>query len=576
MLGFIRKTLELKIIVALCLVVGSIIGIFTIIDIGTMRVDTIQATSGSLKALAASVKGNVTASMKKGHREDVQRIIEEVRIPHLIDRILIYSEEGTALKYSGDIIDKKPSGPLAIPPEILRRVQSGEYTLVQRENSGYVLSFYSPIPNKPECYGCHGRNTQLNGILRIDFSLHSIDEVIAARRNRVILLAAVMLLSLVVSLVLLLRVLVHRPVNELMEAMERTAFESGAPSLDVRGEDEFAELKRGFLSMVGTLQFFHKATLEKERELARSQEMNRFRFELQAMFDAMPDGVLLVDRALRIIYSNPRAYELLSQLKETAGRMDAERMEDASCPNHGIKRAFEEMKTCEHQCDIRLPDGETRHLHSICAPILGEDGEVVHVVEVIRDITSRVKTEHELEEKTSELMQLNRLLSQIAITDSLTQVYNRRHLDELLYKEIKRYNRRKYIHLSLMMIDIDRFKELNDRYGHLMGDTVLRELAKMLKENVRDTDTVARYGGEEFVVVMPDAHIDSAMQKAEALRRKVSEKEFPGHGRPVHITISIGVAAYKGGTPHDLIHEADHALYEAKKRGRDRVVTAPV
>ncbi len=576
MLGFIRKSLKLKIIIALCLVVGSIIGIFTVIDIGTMRIDIIQATTGGLNSLAASVKGNVAASMKKGHREDVQRIIDEIRIPNLIDRILIYSEEGTVLKCSEDSINKKPSGPLAIPPEILGRVQSDEYTRVQKENGGYVLSFYSPIPNKPECYGCHGRNTKLNGILRIDFSLSSIDNVISARRNRVILLAVVMILSLVVSLVLLLHILVHRPVNELREAMERTAFESSAPLLDIRGEDEIAELKRGFLSMVGTLQFLHNATLEKERELARSQEMNRFRYELQAMFDAMPDGVLLVDRKFRIIYSNPRAYELLPQLKEAADRMDAERMKDASCPNHGIKRAFEEVKTCEHQCDIRLPDGETRHLHSICAPIVGEDGEVVYVVEVIRDITLRVKTEHELEEKTSELMKLNRLLSQIAITDSLTQVYNRRHLDELLYKEIKRYNRRKYIHLSLMMIDIDHFKDLNDRYGHLMGDAVLRELAKLLKENVRDTDTVARYGGEEFVVVMPDAHIDSAMQKAEALRHKVSEKEFPGHDRPVHITISIGVAAYKGGTPHDLIHEADNALYEAKKRGRDRVVTAPV
>lgn len=319
-----------------------------------------------------------------------------------------------------------------------------------------------------------------------------------------------------------------------------------------------------------------QGTLEKEMELARSREMNRFRQEIQTMFDAMPDGVLLVDRDLRILHANPKAYELLPDLRAAGGSIDPERMKEANCPNHGIKMAFEKAKPCDHQCDIKLPDGENRHLHSICAPILGEDGSVIYVVEVIRDITSRVKTEHELEEKTAELLTLNRLLSQMAITDGLTHVYNRRHLDELLYKEIKRYNRRKYIHLSLMMIDIDHFKDLNDKYGHIIGDNVLRELAKLLKENVRETDTVARYGGEEFVIVMPDAHIDSAVQKAEMLRGKVADKKFPGHGMPVHITISIGVAAYNGGTPQDLIHKADQALYEAKRMGRNMVVTAGI
>lgn len=576
MLGFIRKSLELKIIIAICLVVGSIIGIFTVVDIGMMRIDTIRATSESLKALAASVKGSVRAAMQKEHRDEVQRIIDDIRIPDLIDYVVIYSEEGVALKSAGGLKGKISNGPVGIPPDILGRIRFEDYAHVQKVNGGYVLSFYSAIPNRPECFRCHGREAALTGILRIDFSLNNVDDVVSARRGRVILLTAVMILSLVVSLVLLLRILVHKPVRELQEAMEKTAFESGAPALDVSGEDELAELKRGFVSMVRTLQFLHRATLEKERDLARAQEMNRFMQELQTMFDAMPDGVLLVDRDLRILHANPKAYELLPDLRAAGGRIDPERMKEANCPNHGIKKAFEEAKPCDHQCDIKLPDGENRHLHSICAPILGEDGSVIYVVEVIRDITSRVKTEHELEKKTAELLTLNHLLSQMAITDGLTQVYNRRHLDELLYKEIKRYNRRKYIHLSLMMIDIDHFKDLNDKYGHLIGDNVLRELAKLLKENVRETDTVARYGGEEFLIVMPDAHIDRAVQKAEMLRGKVADKKFPGHGMPIHITISIGVAAYNGGTPQDLIHKADQALYEAKRMGRNMVVTAGI
>jgi diguanylate cyclase (GGDEF)-like protein len=193
-------------------------------------------------------------------------------------------------------------------------------------------------------------------------------------------------------------------------------------------------------------------------------------------------------------------------------------------------------------------------------------------VAVIRDMTERIRTERELDERTDELKRTNRLLAHLAVTDSLTLLYNRRHLDEILYKEIKRYNRRKYTSLSLMMIDIDHFKALNDRCGHLAGDTVLREIAAVLKQEVRETDTIARYGGEEFVVVMPDTHIDGAGHKAEMLRKKVQSMEFPGHDEPIKITISIGVAEYVAGFSHDLVQAADKALYRAKQGGRNVVV----
>jgi diguanylate cyclase (GGDEF)-like protein len=230
-------------------------------------------------------------------------------------------------------------------------------------------------------------------------------------------------------------------------------------------------------------------------------------------------------------------------------------------------------KAGERQSMLVLPDGRTRHLHSIFAPLV-EDGTTSFVVEVIRDVSERVTTERELAEKTSELRVTNRLLAQLAVTDSLTQLSNRRHFDEVLNKEIKRFNRRKYTSLSLVMIDIHHFKSLNDRYGHLAGDSVLREMARILREGVRETDTIARYGGEEFAIVMPDTHLDGAGHKAEILRRTVQQQEFPGGAGPIHCTISIGVAAYVKGFPHDLIKTADMALYQAKNAGRNTVVVS--
>jgi diguanylate cyclase (GGDEF)-like protein/PAS domain S-box-containing protein len=455
---------------------------------------------------------------------------------------------------------------------MLQQIPRGDLTQVYERAGTRYLSYYSPIANEPECISCHGRQRKLNGILRIDFSLHTMEDVIASRRHRILVWTGIMVATLLAALAVLLRLVVYRPVKDLRDAMARAEDGAHESSLSIEGEDELADLKRSFVNMLSRINALHRTNLEKERELARHQEIMKFRAELKTMFDAMPDGALLIDTDMRIIQSNPRAYALVPGLEDmAAGRIPPEKMKEVACPLQGIREVFNERKVCEHACSITLANGEQRHLHSTCAPIF-ENDRIVYVVGVIRDVTDRIKTELELEEKRTDLLKTNRLLSQIAITDSLTQVSNRRYFDELLYKEIKRYNRRKYSYLSLMMIDIDHFKKLNDLQGHVIGDAVLREIAGLLKYGVRETDTVARYGGEEFAVVMPDTHIDGALYKAETLRKKVQDTEFAGHDGPLHITISIGVAAYGTGSPDDLVEAADGALYRAKRSGRNAVV----
>ena len=572
MIKFIKGRLEVKIIIALVCVLGIVIGMFTMIDIRIMRRDTISTSKQSLGALAGTVKGSVNAAMKKGRHDDVQRILDEVKSSFNIDGIMIYNEQGKALRRSGAEKGGDDGMP-RIPLSILRTIALGDQSDFHMQNGDYYLAYYSPIVNEPTCFRCHGSQSKLNGILRIDFSLHGVDSLIASRRNSILIWTLIMISLLMIVLVILLRVFVHKPVEELRSAMAQAETGSKDVLLSALGSDELSELKRGFISMLNRINALHKANLEKEKELARSQEILRYRAELQTMFDAMPDGVVLIDTDMRIVHSNPRASELLPALKSVTERIPQEQINDISCPHHGLQEAFTRGTVCERQCSVRLPDGGERYVHSICAPIK-EGGRVVYIVEVIRDITERVRTERELEEKTSQLLAANRLLSQFAITDSLTQVYNRRYFDELLYKEIKRYSRRKYASLSLMMIDIDRFKKLNDRWGHLAGDTVLREIARLLRENVRETDTVARYGGEEFVIVMPDTHLDGAAYRAEAIRKKVRDMNFPGKDMPIHVTISIGVAGYTAGSPLDLIRAADQALYQAKHGGRNAVVVS--
>lgn len=167
-------------------------------------------------------------------------------------------------------------------------------------------------------------------------------------------------------------------------------------------------------------------------------------------------------------------------------------------------------------------------------------------------------------------------LEQLAATDPLTGLLNRRALQERLTSEIERAAR--YEHqLVLLMIDLDHFKEVNDTYGHLVGDEVLREIACVLTNEVRTVDIVGRYGGEEFVVVLPEQGLEGGRAFAERVRERVAQTVFKGGDElenGVRLTISVGIASYPSENMHsadELIARADEALYRAKAAGRDRV-----
>lgn len=170
----------------------------------------------------------------------------------------------------------------------------------------------------------------------------------------------------------------------------------------------------------------------------------------------------------------------------------------------------------------------------------------------------------------------NRRLEHLATTDGLTGLYNHRHFRERLDGELQRALRYR-LPLSCLIFDVDDFKSLNDSYGHLLGDSVLRELAQLAQEHIRKSDLIARYGGEEFVVIMPQTDLDGAMSEAERLREQIAGHHYQGVPPDRRVTVSLGVASldFDGmASGDDLLHAADKALYEAKNSGKNRVVAA--
>jgi two-component system cell cycle response regulator len=159
----------------------------------------------------------------------------------------------------------------------------------------------------------------------------------------------------------------------------------------------------------------------------------------------------------------------------------------------------------------------------------------------------------------------------MTIVDGLTQIHNKRYLFEALDKELiraRRYDRQ----LSLLIFDIDYFKNINDQYGHLAGDHVLRELARIVQERIRRDEVFARYGGEEFVIVLPETPLAGGVALAENLRGRVETHPFSVQGERIPVTISVGCAMLsEEKSAADLIQRADDKLYEAKRGGRNRV-----
>ncbi|HWD38885.1 MAG TPA: diguanylate cyclase, partial [Fimbriimonas sp.] len=336
-------------------------------------------------------------------------------------------------------------------------------------------------------------------------------------------------------------------------------------------------------------------TSRREAEERVGESDRRF----QAALEALEDGVLLVDSSGLIQVANPTASELVgiaaeellgTSIHDAKWQLVDELGNELPNEDRPLSRALCGERIEGLELRLQRPD-ETCFWIRVSAIPLYRDGfeqpyaavasfldisvEVEqrdHLVETmshINDLNMQLAVrQRQLEEHQRDLEETNHQLQYLAVTDGLTGLRNHRRAQEFLDErvaEATRYNRP----ISIAMLDVDRFKQLNDDFGHLVGDKVLKELGRLLKAYIRNTDFVARYGGEEFLIVMPETCADAARSAAERIRRAIEGATW--EERP--ITVSIGVATLGSATKTKelLLKQADRALYESKAAGRNCV-----
>jgi diguanylate cyclase (GGDEF)-like protein/PAS domain S-box-containing protein len=217
-------------------------------------------------------------------------------------------------------------------------------------------------------------------------------------------------------------------------------------------------------------------------------------------------------------------------------------------------------KSVNEEIPMKTKQGEIILLNLSISEMKNDFAQIIGLVVTAKDITEKKKLEMELVKK-------NELLSKLAITDSLTELYNVRHFYEQITKELSRLKRNPQRNLSLMLVDIDHFKELNDTEGHQVGDQVLKSLGQVIKVCIRkDVDAGFRYGGDEFAIILPDTDKKQARVAAERIQKQFGAFKF---GR---VSLSIGIAeAQIGEDEKSIVKRADEALYTSKRDGRARI-----
>lgn len=579
-----RWTLSVKLALGIVVIMTAAMGSALLLLTRNTRNLMMEDFSHSAIHLSDVADAGLENAMISRKQEEITNIMQAIGRREGIEGGAIFDKRGE-IKYS---IDPKDVGRILSKDDPTCRLchdvtlQDRPQTLILPSKQGArMMRVARPLYNQPRCQGCH-RERKL-GMLVVDFSL--IDDerktmAVISKQLRYTLTVAVIIIAALIGFVYLM---VTRPLAHFVRIIRAINEGDLGRQVNLSRKDEIGELAASFDGMV-------------QRINARTQEL-----------EALNDMAATVGKSLALQEILQRAVEKVSWLSGTEGAaihlLDDRTGELVLAASYGIPPPILEglaffkpgQSVVEWFAETGKPFLEVENTaidpraetglevwKSLVVVPLRSAGKMVGIlgtgnVKQRRFTPGEVALLQAIGNQLGVAIENARLhaeMQRLSQTDPLTGLYNRRGLDERMQVEILRAKR--YQHpLSVVMIDIDHFKNYNDTHGHLEGDVILKQVAELLRIHVRETDVVARYGGEEFLILLTETTKAAALEVAEKIRVAVSVRPFPHAGTQPEgkLTISLGVATSSAdlSEARELIYKADHALYGAKQAGRNRV-----
>ena len=582
-----RWTLSVKLILGIAVIMTATMGsalLLLTINTRNLMMEDFSYSAIHLSDVADAGLENAMISRKQ---EEITNILQALGRREGIEGGAIFDERGE-IKYS---IDPKDVGRILSKDDPTCRLCHGatpkdrpQTLLLPSKQGARMMRVARPLYNQPRCQGCH-RERKL-GMLVIDFSMVDDERktmAVISKQLRYTLTVAVIIILALTGFVYLM---ITRPLTHFVGIIRAINMGDLSRRMKLSRKDEIGEMATSFDGMV-------------QRINARTQEL-----------EALNDMAATVSKSLDLQEILQRAVEKVCRLSGTEGAaihlLDDRTGELVPAASYGIPpplleglipfkpgqsladwfaktgKPFLEVETTA--TDPRAEAGLEVWRSLVVVP-LRSAGKMVGALGALGtgDVTHRRFTPGEVALLQAignqlgvavENTRLHAEMQRLSQTDPLTSLYNRRGLDKRMQVEILRAKR--YQHpLSVVMIDIDHFKNYNDAHGHLEGDVILKQVAELLRIHVRETDVVARFGGEEFLILLTETPKAAAFEVAEKIRAAVSMRPFPHAGTQPEgkLTISLGVATSSAdlSEARELIDKADHALYGAKNAGRNRV-----
>lgn len=587
-----KRLLQIKVIVIVLSVVLAVSAISSAVKMQYQRRMIDEQFKKESTFASSIILSSLIENMIDETPDRVKNSLQKIGKVKDVVGVYIYDTDGE--QWQG--FPEKTKHELNISDESIQGILDNDetyYKFLPDEGKEGIFQTIQPVHAEERCFQCHNRGSEHIGLIEVRISYAKARDYLQSHSNSEIFWNFTNIMLLVIILVIVISIIILKPITNLTNVSKELANGKLNKRAKYISNDEIGDLSKSFNLMASTIE-----EQMKELRTAREQLQSTFERVGEAMGSALnlnDISDVIIEETLRV--SNFSICTLMLKDKRGNLRVQAYRgihkQKIKDYENNPINssvnflfsvmraKSFLEVKDLHNRSDLQRLAIEKGANTLFSVPLIVENETIGLINLVSRNHVQldeeQIRVLYALASHSAAAIdhaKLHARTKRLAITDGLTEVYNHRYFYQKLEDEMSRSMRYKRP-LSLLMIDIDHFKDFNDTYGHLAGDSLLKQIAQLFKKITRNIDIVARYGGEEFAILLLETDFDDARIFADRVRRAVEKSDFYDKDGTLlgKVTVSIGISNYpvQSSTSRQIIQSADVALYMAKESGRNRV-----